>query len=228
MNYIKLICIICATFVSVEGFAQGKINRPTKRVKQQTSQNVQTNVVKVSKPDGFIANHGYVDLGLPSGLKWATCNIGASSPSGYGNYYAWGETTSKTIYTEKNSKMYNKKMEDISGNPQYDSARNNWGGSWRLPKENEIKELVRECKWDCITLDGHMGYKGIGPNGKSIFLPAAGFRSEADDFTVGDCGFFWSSTPSQWGAESFCFFHNPPNIISRQYYVGQSVRPVSH
>lgn len=95
--------------------------------------------------NSYINGHEYVDLGLPSGLKWATCNVGANKPEDYGNYYAWGETGTKSSYGASNSKTYGKQMNDIKGNSQYDAARSNWGGSWRLPTEKELEELVNKC-----------------------------------------------------------------------------------
>uniref|UniRef100_UPI0025B2398C PEGA domain-containing protein n=2 Tax=uncultured Muribaculum sp. TaxID=1918613 RepID=UPI0025B2398C len=92
--------------------------------------------VAVSTTGNTINGHEYVDLGLS--VKWAACNVGASSPEDYGNYYAWGETATKAEYTESNSKTYGKTMGDISGNPQYDAARANWGGTWRLPTKAEF------------------------------------------------------------------------------------------
>ena len=146
---------------------------------------------------GTINGHGYVDLGLPSGTKWATCNVGASEPEEYGNYYAWGETTS---YTKDNShRTYGKSMGDISGDASYDVAQAKWGGTWRLPTAGEMKELVNKCTWTWTTQSGVNGYKVIGPNGNSIFLPAAGYYDHHSSRSgVGGCGDYWSSTiPSE-------------------------------
>ena len=90
--------------------------------------------------------HEYVDIGLPSGLKWATCNVGASSPEDYGDYFAWGETSPKAEYTWENSVTYGEQMSDISGNAQYDAATANWGGSWRMPTKEQMEELVEHCE----------------------------------------------------------------------------------
>ena len=116
--------------------------------------------------------HEYVDLGLS--VKWATCNVGASKPEEYGDYFAWGETSTKEEYTEENSLTYGKKMSDIAGNAQYDAARANWGGSWRMPTEYEWQELIDKCKWEWGKVTGVKVNKVTGPNGNSIFLPAAG------------------------------------------------------
>ena len=104
--------------------------------------------------------HDYVDLGLTSGTKWATCNVGASNPQDYGNYYAWGETTTKSTYSESTyldgqitgyldygtSKDALNGMTDIAGT-QYDAAYVNWGGKWRMPTKTQQDELLNECYW---------------------------------------------------------------------------------
>ncbi len=149
--------------------------------------------VAVSTTGNTINGHEYVDLGLS--VKWAACNVGASSPEDYGNYYAWGETATKAKYTESNSKTYGKNMGDISGNPQYDAARANWGGTWRLPTKAEFDELVNKCKWEWTTQGGKKGYRVIGPSGNSIFLPAAGWRSASLLDYADTYGSYWSSTP---------------------------------
>ena len=180
---------------------------------------------------GTINGHDWVDLGLPSGLKWATCNIGASTPEGYGNYYAWGETTTKSSYTEDNCRTYGVSMNDISGNATYDAARANWGSTWRMPTNAEMEELENNCTWTWTAQSGINGYKVTGQNGKSIFLPAAGYCHGTSRYYVGEDGYYWSSSPdksSDNGAYDLYFasdYHNV-NWIDRRYY-GYSVRPVS-
>ena len=131
-----------------------------------------------SAKSGTINGHEWVDLGLS--VKWATCNVGASKPSDYGNYYAWGETKTKPTYTEENSKTYGKSSYnyDIGGKSSVDAARANWGGTWRLPTMAECQELVDKCTWTPTTQGGSNGCRVSGPNGNSIFLPAAGFYRE--------------------------------------------------
>ena len=174
--------------------------------------------------------HDYVDLGLPSGLKWATCNVGASSPEEYGDYYAWGEVNTKSDYRPSNSATYGRSMSDISGNPTYDVARKKWGSSWRIPTRKEFEELVVKCKWEWTTQNGKRGYKVTGPNGNSIFLPAAGSRGEPWLSSAGGYGYYWSSAPLE--IDDRCAFDL--GFSSSFYNVGwygrddgQSVRPVS-
>ena len=122
-----------------------------------------------------INGHEYVDLGLS--VKWATCNVGANKPEDYGDYFAWGETETKSSYRENNSITYGKNYSDIGGRSRYDAARANWGGTWRLPTKAELEELENKCTWKWTTQNGVNGYKVTGPNSKSLFLPAANIRS---------------------------------------------------
>ncbi|MBO7227291.1 MAG: hypothetical protein J6V33_06890 [Bacteroidales bacterium] len=142
-----------------------------------------------------VNGYAYVDLGLPSGLKWATCNVGATTPEEYGNYYAWGETTTKTEYTEENYTLYEQELGDISGNPTYDVARANWGSTWRMPTKEELEELANNCTWTWITQNGVNGMKVVGSNGNSIFLPASGVINGSLLDGVGLGGNIWTSTP---------------------------------
>ena len=145
-------------------------------------------------PTGNHNGYEWVDLGLPSGLKWATCNVGASNPGDYGNYYAWGETSTKRSYTGANCSTLYQNIGDIAGTRR-DAARANWGGSWRMPTSKEFGELIKECDWTWTSIDGHDGYRVTGPNGNSIFLPAAGYRSASSSYHVGSRGHYWSSAP---------------------------------
>jgi len=169
----------------------------------------------------------YVDLGLPSGLKWATYNVGASTPEEYGNYYAWGEIVTKNRYTEENSVTYGESMSYISGNAQYDAATANWGGDWRMPTEAEMRELVNECTWTWLLQNGTMGYKVTGPNGSSIFLPAAGCRGVSSLSYAGFDGYYWSSTPNGSTKAWILSIDNDSHYMrdyNRDY--GFTVRPV--
>lgn len=152
-------------------------------------------------PDG---NHPHmIDLGLPSGTKWACCNIGASTPTGYGEYYAWGETSSKSDFDwytyslcEDGNKYTCADLGDISGSSTYDVARYLWGNPWRMPTASECQELVNNCSSSWTNENGVEGMIFEGPNGNKIFLPAAGTSWKGNITHVGDEGFYWSSTPS--------------------------------
>ncbi len=188
---------------------------------------INRNSTQVSSPIKTINDHEYVDLGLS--VKWATCNVGASSPSDYGNYYAWGETTTKLSYTEENSVTCRKKIGNIAGDARYDAARANWGGTWRLPTTEEIDELVSKCQREWTTMGGNHGYKVTGPNGKSIFLPAAGGRGMTLD-VADEFGNYLSATPFEddtYCAHNLFFSSESFFTFAANRYSGQSVRPVS-
>ena len=173
-------------------------------------------------------SHQYVDLGLS--VIWATCNVGASRPSDYGDYFAWGEISPKSEYTKENSVTWEKSLGDIGGNVQYDAARAGLGGSWRLPTFDELIELKEKCKWTWTTQGGHNGYKVTGPSGKSIFLPAAGWHYGASPNYVGECGYYWSSSPYESDTQRAYFLYFHSSHCDWLWYhrgFGRSVRPVS-
>ena len=222
--------------------SRDKYEPQTKTIIIKEGETIEENVVLVAaksqsssvpvtgSKSGTINGYEYVDLGLPSGLKWATCNVGASSPEQYGDYYAWGEIETKGEYTEDNSKTRGKSMSDISGNSMYDVARAKWGGSWRLPTKKELEELEINCKWEWTTVNGKNGYKVTGPNGNSIFMPAAGYLNWSSLYFAGEYGFYWSSTP--YGSDdeyAFGLEFNSSGRSVRWLYrgYGRSVRPVS-
>ena len=182
-----------------------------------------------SASTGAIAGHEWVDLGLS--VKWATCNVGATKPSDYGNYYAWGETSTKSDYFAENCATYGKETDDIAGTSR-DVARVKWGGSWRMPTVAECVELLNKCTWTWTAQGGHNGYCVTGPNGNSIFLPAAGFCGESP-YLVGLDGFYWSSTPYEGYYDydydayglSFASFSHSLDVFSR--FRGFTVRLVT-
>lgn len=180
--------------------------------------------------DGMINGHQYVDLGLSSGLKWATCNVGADSPEDYGGYYAWGETETKTEYTQGNSVTFGQQLNDISGNAQYDAATANWGGTWRMPTKDEIRELIYNCNWTPETQNGVDGFKVTGNNGNYIFIPASGYRDGSSLYIYGEC-YYWSSTPRQYGVEFANILYSDTEFQSEDVnyrYRGLTIRPVSN
>ena len=201
-----------------------------------------------SATTGSSNGHEWVDLGLS--VKWATCNVGASSPGDYGNYYAWGESTTKSEYRWTNYKfrtsgnsyanvtfskyntesgrgvLDNKTRLDYSD----DAARQNWGGRWRMPTKAECEELVNKCTWTWTTQGGHNGYKVTSKtNGNSIFLPAAGHRNGSSPYLIGSNGFYWSSSlDNPWRAYNMYFdFDNHYHMDYTNRSLGLSVRPVT-
>ena len=193
-----------------------------------SSSSNKTESSSMSSGTGRINGHDYVDLGLS--VKWATCNVGASRPEDYGNYYAWGEIQTKSEYTKENSLTYGKDIGNISGNSRYDVARAQWGSSWRLPTLAEIEELIDKCNWEWTTEGGHKGYRVTGPNGKSIFLPAAGYRRGTSVHYQGSDGCCWSGTLYEDYSSFACCLYFSIGDASWSYYLrsdGHSVRPVS-
>ena len=194
------------------------------------------------KPDGSDGKdegHEYVDLGLS--VKWATCNVGATSPEDFGHYFAWGETTTKSDYLFSNCPTYRLSISqlqsqgyiDSEGNltSQYDAARANWGGDWRMPTMAEQEELLNNCTWTWTTQNGVNGYNVKGPNGNSIFLPAAGFRDELSLRYVGSRGYYWSPSPHEdsdgdYFASSLSFDSDGQLMDYSYRGLGHSVRPV--
>lgn len=155
---------------------------------------------------------GYIDLGLSSKTLWASCNIGAAKPEDCGDYFAWGEIVPKSEYGESTYRYcvgeegyikycpnssygrlgYTDTLTELE--PEDDAARMNWGGDWRIPTRAEWDELVNTCSWKWTEQDGVNGFKVMGPNGKSIFLPAAGcFLDDEHGLSlVGYIGNYWA------------------------------------
>ncbi len=191
----------------------------------------------VAKLEGKINGHDYVDLGLPSGLKWATCNIGASSPSENGDYYAWGETSPKAFYTEPTCLTYNKSEIQLTSDGivaslgkltmSNDAARVNWGGSWRMPTRFELEELLNRCSWTWISDGIHKGYQITGPNGCSIFIPAASYRGGFS--YAGEYGRYWSASVDNgnYGAYTLRFDNSSRDVDWGSRYCGRTIRAVS-
>ena len=217
-------------------YAQGKISRQPQSTTSTTSTKLSVS--------GNLNGHDYVDLGLSSGRRWATCNLGSKSPAGYGEYYAWAETTPKTSYTSSNYNgcvdIHPDGLGDIKSdtiraqyriidNPKFDAARKNWGENWELPTSADFAELNNECTWTLKTIDGHKGYLVTGPNGNSIFLPMAGLKENQNKSQVGSGGFYW--TGDHWDARdrsTMIDFHESSHngSIWCYRYKGLSVRPV--
>ena len=193
-------------------------------------------ITSTSCPDD---HHPHViDLGLPSGTKWACCNVGASTPEGYGSYFAWGETWERNTYNWENYMYCEGEVNtcldlgsDISGSPSYDAAYVNMGMSWIMPSIEQMQELVENCTSQWTTVNGVNGRIMTGPNGASIFLPAAGYHWEDELNVVGDYGRYWSSSllPSDANkAYHLSFYSGSINWNKANYrYNGYSVRPIN-
>ncbi len=182
-------------------------------------------------------NHPHmIDLGLPSGTLWACCNVGASSPEDYGGYYAWGETEEKESYTWENyihaDGEYGTSHDigtDIAGT-EYDVAHVKWKGSWQMPSQAQVKELVENCTREWETQGAINGYTFTGPNGNTIFVPVAGFIFDSTNIFDNNDGRYWTSSLGPSDCErAYYLFLNNENVSCDNYdnrQLGCSVRPI--
>lgn len=181
-------------------------------------------------------NHPHaIDLGLPSGTKWCCCNVGASSPEEYGGYYAWGETSEKSVYdwdtyayySEANGNCVNIGS-DISGT-QYDVAHVRMGAPWCMPTLEQQEELCNYCERTWTQQNGVNGVLVTGPNGGTVFLPAAGYRWNESLYGAGSYGGYWSGSLRQYydyDAYTLDFYSGDWNWYYNFRDYGRSVRPV--
>ena len=187
---IRLLVLFCCLSLTLMALAQasgGQIRRQAERSSPLR------NVMKISEPDGHLNGHGYVDLGLPSKTKWATCNVGADSPEEYGYYLAWGETEPKNEYVYNKTPLCDVAIDDISNNENYDVAQKKWGNGWSIPTKYQWDELIRCCKLRVTKKNGVNGILFIGKNGKSVFFPSGGRKLNTLLQFEGCDGYYWSS-----------------------------------
>ena len=205
-----------------------------------------TLIAQVGQPSGAPANVEAVDLGLPSGTRWANMNVGASSPEGCGDHFAWGETEPKdgeyswqtykwcsgdfASMTKYCTGTYGLKDDKTELDLEDDAAYVNWGKKWRMPSKEQQDELRELCTWTWTYLNGVRGYRVMGLNGNSIFLPAAGERVTASPYSVGSLGFYWSRSlrsDRSYYAMSLNFSSGSTNLRSYEdRHEGESIRPV--
>lgn len=190
------------------------------------------------KPADVIINgHKFVDLGLPSGLLWAECNVGASLPSEAGDYFAWGETETKETYSWDTYKWKGSSSSEMSKynrtdgkrilDPEDDAAIANWGTGCRMPSRDDFMELAYECEWIKQANDQRCeGYLVKGPNGNSIFLPYASYKSSGASCSIS----YWSSSTSASLAKlTYAFGVGVSNYYTGDAfrYIGLPIRPVA-
>ena len=193
-------------------------------------------------------DHGYVDLGLPSGTMWATCNVGATTTEGYGDYFAWGETQSKEYYDWSTYKYCNGSYNQLTKycnqsdygyngftdnltvlQPSDDVATANWGNGWCMPTEEEWRELYENTSNTWTTQNGVNGRLFTANNGNSLFLPAAGDRWENELFDAGSFGHYLSSALDKIDPYNACYFSFGSGHASLGHFdrsQGRSVRAV--
>ncbi|MCC8120188.1 MAG: hypothetical protein LIP09_15800 [Bacteroidales bacterium] len=226
---ILIFTMLSLFIVNLTTLAQGIVSRHEKTEPSLSATNVTS---------GYENGHEWVDLELPSGTKWATCNIGASSPTDYGNYYAWGELSIKKRYIAGNSLTSCISLEDIAGNTNYDVANYMWGASWCMPNLSDYKELLINCEYKWTMNNGVYGYIFTSKkNSKSIFLPAAGYVFDTSYFSIGEKGIYWVSSPYDGELPyegdlvtkyAWAIFFNSDNFYEdrNERSGGRSVRPV--
>ena len=191
---------------------------------------------------GYENGYAYVDLGLPSGILWATMNVGANSPEEYGNFYAWGETEPKSDYTSSNYKWCNGDLNTLTKycNDSYyglvdnkaildkedDAANANWGGDWRMPTKEERDELYKNCTWSKAKYKGTNGYVVISKiNGNMLFIPASGCFGNSIYFNEGEYANYWTSSVNlSIPYEAYDMSYEEWDEGSREF--GQNVRGV--
>ena len=200
-SVVSLLCLFAFGQTTEDIMVIEKKNATTLRVNVEDIQRVVFETVNII-PTGTVNGHEWIDLGLPSGTKWATCNVGASKPEEYGGYYAWGETKTKSVYNEDTYQYiffhdgyqnYVHIGSDIAGT-SYDASTANWGNPWCMPSLSQMNELINCCSCQWSIENGVNGLLVTGANGGTIFMPAAGchFNDELD--LVGENGRYWLSS----------------------------------
>ena len=256
----RFLTIIMALLLAVPTFSQQKSDTMYIHLTDGTLQRIAVALVdsvtfvspSVDTPDTpsdstSVPNHSpaeAIDLGLS--VKWACCNVGATSPEDYGGYYSWGETEEKSDCSWETYKWCNGSSTTLTKyctagaygtvdnktvlETEDDVAHVKWGGGWRMPTIKEQQELLDKCSWSWTEINGVNGYKVTGLNGNSIFLPAAGYRDGAEVYGRGFDGLYWSASLGVgYGRNAYGLdYHSCLNgwYGSFRYY-GFSVRPVS-
>ena len=241
LKFLAAVCCMAAVFAACE---KNDPSDNTNNNGTNTDQNDGNSNTGSDNATGTANGHEWVDLGLS--VKWATCNVGATAPEEYGNYYAWGETEPKTTYDWSTYKWCNGSYDNqtkyntssIYGTVDNktvleladDAAHANWGGAWRMPTDAEWTELRENCTWTWTIKNGVNGYEVKSEaNGNSIFLPAAGSRN---DESLGDAGYYgryWSSSLFTGFPDNAWHVSFSSDYVNRDYFYrggGLSVRPV--
>lgn len=199
-TYVKFISTLLLT-ATMSTFLSSCGDEP--EVSDETDTDTSTDTSS-SKPSNTINGHKFVDLGLPSGLLWADRNVGADSPYDYGDFFAWGETKTKTNYSwdtykwgadpDNLTKYYSKNGKNTLDAVD-DAATANWGNSCRMPTKAEFQELYDHCVWSWQDKSNRRrGYLITGTNGNSIFLPADGYKWQDRLHFSNSWGYYWSSS----------------------------------
>ena len=195
-----------------------------------------------SKDNDGLNGHEAVDLGLPSGTKWATCNVGASTPEEAGYFFAWGEVAVKEDYSwatykwsvngsDSNFSKYPKGNNGIL-EPADDAAHVWWGGSWRMPTSEDAQELLDNCQKVMVTQNDKKGLRLTGPNGNTLFLPASGYY-DGKTLTNGvNRGYYWLSDQVKGDTRAYNLavrwdaLQKPQAVDYSRRFAGMNIRAV--
>lgn len=222
---------IVGEFMTIQALSEGKA---TIIITDNKTGQTASFTVTVTDPNSTDVSGEFIDLGLPSGTLWASYNIGATQPEEYGEYYAWGETEVKTKYFWSNYIQCNGSKEtcydlgpEISGT-SYDAARTKWKGGWQLPTFDQFNELIYNCSYTWTTVNDVTGKMFTGPNGKTIFFPAAGYKAN-EVSNSGSYGYYWSGTQDPDNiirAYNLSISEEKPRCLNNYRYAGFTIRPV--
>ena len=233
----RFLTIIMALLLAVSTFSQQKSDTMYIHLTDGTLQRIAVAMVdsvtfvssSVDTPDTpsdstSVPDHSpaeAIDLGLS--VRWASCNVGATYPEDYGGYYAWGETEEKSDCSWKTYKWCNGSSNTLTKyctagaygtvdnktvlETEDDVAHVKWGGGWRMPSIKEQQELLDKCNWSWTEINGVNGYKVTGPNGNSIFLPAAGYRYGNAVYYIGSGGRYWSASLYDGGSNNALYLY---------------------
>lgn len=182
-----------------------------------------------------------IDLGLPSGTKWANMNVGASSPEEFGWHFAWGELCNKNDYSWETYAYYEsnglcRNLGACISGTDFDVAHMKWGGGWQMPTKDQVEELLECCESMRFSLRGIEGCVFKGPNGNGIFLPAAGDLMGTGKGSRGDYGYYWTGTPNtalriaydNYGAYGLDLWKFNAACNTNNRSVGCTIRPVEN
>ncbi len=228
MKKIQLLLLSLLLALPMNGYAQQALYGDVNGDNEVNIADVNAVIGVILNGQPIVDDHDWVDLGLPSGTIWATRNVGANSPEDYGNYFAWGETAPKDYYDwstyEWCNGSYNTMTKYCSDSylgyngfvdnkteldPSDDAAYVHYLGG-RMPSLNQIQELVNSCTWQWTQRNGVYGQLGTGPNGNTIFLPAAGRRLDESLDGAGSWGGYWSrKLIPDYSDNAYClYFHS--------------------
>jgi peptidoglycan hydrolase CwlO-like protein len=179
---------------------------------------------------GDLNGHPWVDLGLPSGTKWATYNVGTKSIHGVGTRIAWGETATKKTFSPNAYTINDREISSYAGDPQYDLATAQWGEGWYTPTLQQWEELIQYCDWDYVMINGINGVLFTSPKTyNTIFLPSTGYTDDETyklKYTTYNLAYWTSTGLHTNGAHSYIANYEQGYMTTTNRYVAHCVRPV--